>query len=445
VHIAIIGAGFTGTALAANLHALHTSEITISLIEKRNSFGLGEAYSTPYWHHLLNVRAKEMSAFEEDATHFMRWLQKNAPEQVCLNDLPDHFAPRLLYGRYLQSLLDELQHAPKLRLNLVQDEAIGVESHTGLQHIKLKKGNVLQADKVVLATGNGLPSAFPFPVTADFNQIADPWDFTAPVKIPSDAAVMIVGTGLSMIDAVLTLHQQQHRGKIYGLSRHGLLPLRHTSAQGKLELSQPLPSNVKFLISFLKAEAERQQVNDIDWRLVINGFRVRFPDLWKQASLDERKRFLRHALVYWNIHRHRVDDPIADILEELQAKHQLEIIAGHLKSAQQRQVFVAPRGKQHVQQYQVDWLINCMGPAMRINKHLPLIHSLLTQNLARLDPLQLGFDIADNFALIQQSGKISNQLYTIGPPAKGINWTCSSVPEIRRQCAALAKHLLAAH
>ena len=70
--IAIIGGGFSGTALAVQL--LRRSGGPVTLIERSGAWGPGLAYGTRCDRHLLNVRAERMSLFPDDPDHFTRWL-----------------------------------------------------------------------------------------------------------------------------------------------------------------------------------------------------------------------------------------------------------------------------------------------------------------------------------------------------------------------------------
>src|SRR5258708_2964031 len=109
--IGIIGAGFSGTALAAAIHKLNAGPVEIFLFDKTGCFGEGDAYRTPYPFHLLNVRAQDMSAFEDEPAHFLDWLNSNETRKQHLEKnqpAGGQFAPRLLYGQYLNSLLDSI-------------------------------------------------------------------------------------------------------------------------------------------------------------------------------------------------------------------------------------------------------------------------------------------------------------------------------------------------
>ena len=96
-HVAIIGAGFSGTLQAINL--LRHDGPRATLIERAAAPAEGLAYGAAHPQHLLNVRAAGMSAFPDDPDHFCRWLDERAVTPL------ESFAPRLAYGRYLRELL----------------------------------------------------------------------------------------------------------------------------------------------------------------------------------------------------------------------------------------------------------------------------------------------------------------------------------------------------
>lgn len=78
--IAIVGAGFSGSLVAAHLLKTANRPLLIELIERSHDIGKGVAYSTHTISHLLNVSAGKMSAFPDDPGHLLRWLHYNRSE-----------------------------------------------------------------------------------------------------------------------------------------------------------------------------------------------------------------------------------------------------------------------------------------------------------------------------------------------------------------------------
>lgn len=441
IKIAIVGAGFSGAALAANLVRYQQHRLEISLIDKRAVFGLGEAYSTPYPYHLLNVRAHDMSAFEESPDHFVEWLQTilYPQDQLDINlPLPKRFVPRMMYGKYVQNLIHEVAD----QVTLIANEVIDIDPQQNAVALTLRDGQQIQADKVALALGNGVQGNFPFPVSG-VKCINNPWDFSAPTQIPTDDTVLIIGTGLSMIDVMLTLRNQNHRGKIYALSRHGLLPLPHTENHiADFDLAITMHETIAALTKKIRTLAKTHRQAGGDWRSIVQALRPLIPSIWSQATIQDKKRFIRHVLPYWSVHRHRVHQKLAAMLQEMMTQGQLEIIAGRVLEIDNGIAKIKLRHVDGVRNLPTQWVINCMGPSQMLSgKQQPLIAALERRGLVSFDELNLGFSISPSGNIIEKSGKPSPFLYALGPPTKGMAWETIAVPEIRKQCLTIARHI----
>lgn len=450
--LGIIGAGFSGTALAAAIYR-HPSRmpVKIYLFDKSGEFGAGDAYRTPFPFHLLNARARDMSAFEEDPLHFVNWLKSSS--QVLAHFEPgepveQQFVPRLLYREYLQSLLSEIEQDTQGLVKLIREphEVVDV-IQTGRQlKLLMSDGRNLTVDKIALGLGNVPPVDFLFPISGGVRRIDNPWDYTAIHSIPQDDPVVIVGSGLSMIDAVLTLYHQQHQGKIIAVSRHGLLPLPHADASvvpcnNVRELTGNL--SLRTVMRQLREDCEQRMREGGDWRSLMNRMRLKMPGLWASAQLSCRQRFLRHVLPYWNIHRHRVHQKVYALLKTIGDAGQLEIISGRVLSVRGDEIQIQMRHTGPLRTCKLRWIINCMGSAMKMTSaRQPLVEALLRRGLAVLDNLQMGFAVSATHALKDSNGRSSTQCYTLGPPAIGEIWESIAVPEIRGQCKVLVKELL---
>ena len=71
-----------------------------------------------------------------------------------------------------------------------------------------------------------------------------------------------------------------------------------------------------------------------------------------------------------------------------------------------------------------------------------LIKNLLLEKIIVPDALHLGINATPAGNIINAEGTISNTLFTLGPPMKGILWDSTAVPEVRVQATNLAKKLL---
>lgn len=451
--IGIVGGGFAGTALSAVLAKQTHQAIDIFLCEKTGHFGAGPAYSTPYTHHLLNVRANDMSAFEGDPLHFVRWLESR-PEKLAMLDtnqpLANQFVPRRFYYEYLQDLLAELRAAApaNVRMTFVSQAVDDVLIDGEQVRMVLADRSELIVDKLVLALGNNPPAAFAFPIATDIERVDNPWDYAALTHIETTDPVLIVGTGLSMIDAVLTLERQGHQGTIYAVSRHGLLPLRHSDVMPSVAMDKEsaLEEMALGLSGFTRQLRERTRDHTRDggdWRAIIGGLRAHVPALWQQASPIDKRRFLRHLLPYWNIHRHRVHTEIIELLEQMMEEGRLVVMGGRVARVENGQAKIQLRHTQTLTTIPTQWVINCMGPTQHMrSSHQPLVGALLKRELATLDAMQLGFAVNQRHALMNKTGQASTQLYSLGAPTRGLLWEITAVPDIRKQVFELSQCLL---
>ncbi|NEU84476.1 FAD/NAD(P)-binding protein [Nostoc sp. UIC 10630] len=454
--IAIVGGGFSGSLVATHLLKTASQPLTIKLIERSHQMGKGIAYSTNTNCHLLNVSAGNMSAFAHDPGHLLRWLQYNRnelasffPEEVNAST----FIPRKVYGLYIQSILAEAEAtAPSdVRLERLTDEVVGVQPEEKGTSVSLRSGRCFAADKVVLALGNS-PSTPPAIKSADSNNesyLRNAWSADALADLDLDAPVLLIGTGLTMVDMVLSLHDRQHRGKIYAISRRGLFPQKHQAAKPYPSFLTPetSPKSVRGWLHRLRAEVEVAAAQGYDWRSVIDSLRPIIQKIWQKLPTEEQQRFLRHLTAYWDVHRHRIAPKVADVVTEMLDSGQLNISAGRIREYQALPDGVAVtvcQRKTHANTVlHVHRVVNCTGVAAdyRRSPH-PLIADLRSQGLIRPNAIGLGLDADPHGALYTADSNVSTLLYTLGTPRKGDLWETIAVPELRVQAQELSQALL---
>ncbi len=224
--VAVIGAGFTGSLFALKL-AQARADWTILLVEARQDCGRGLAYGACAPQHILNVPVSRMEVGLEPG--FGDWLRAR-PGQLseALAEsggvLADAFVPRQLFGDYIQQQLQSALVKRGAGIHRVHGEVMAVCGQP--RRILLDDGRSLAADLVVLATGNPAPSP-PWRASGLDGLVADPWAPGALQGIGADAPVLLIGSGLTAVDVLLSLRAQGHRGAIHMLSRHGLFPRAH--------------------------------------------------------------------------------------------------------------------------------------------------------------------------------------------------------------------------
>lgn len=448
--IAIIGGGFSGTLCA--LHLLRRCPRSrVLLIERNRQFGRGLAYSTGNPGHLLNVPAAKMSAFHDRPNDFVAWLEtqgETGPEGAPWDG--GSFVPRRLFGAYVRHLLNaEFKNGDASRLELLHGEVQSIDDGEHLV-LALDRGRSVTAHLAIVAVGNFPPEP---------PRVADPWIYETPLyrgdpwghdtlaELDPEAAILLVGTGLTMVDTAMSLLNSGHRGKIFALSRRGLLPRCHATQSETAEFTpNALPSRVSALTKTIRQQIAEAEAQGIAWQAIIDALRPTMQGIWDSLSAAERGRFLRHIRPWWEVHRHRMAPAIAARIEEAQERGQLSIIRGRISAYRP-----VPRGAQvefrratakATEAIEVARIVNCSGPACDFERiRNPLIQGLLENGRARPDPFRLGLDLTPQGALKAADGAISQRLYAIGPLTKGLFWEMTSVPDIRRQCELVATHL----
>ena len=444
--IAVIGAGASGTLTVIYLLreiARQQLPLRVALIDRHGRHGLGQAYSTTHPAHLLNSPASTMSALTGDPDHLTQWA-----EQAGIRH--DGFLPRSAYGRYLSDLLAQAERAalPAVRVSHITSEVVALRrcSRGRALRLHLAADGRIDADLAVLATGN-LPPAQPCPVQHGARYIADPWEPGALAPAGDGSPVVLLGTGLTMLDVAVALTDANPRTTVHAVSRHALLPRAHrwppppASATGKPPIRMhPGPVRLARLIRDVRVGAQRAH----DWQQVVDALRPHIPQLWEQLPEADRRMFLRHAARYWEVHRHRLPPATARQASTLIATGRLVLLRGHVAAVSTStsgvRVRIEDRGTST--DLPAGWLVNCTGPAADITATAdPLLRYLLEAGIARPDPLRLGLDTDSHGALRDATGRPSSDIFTLGPLLRGRWYETTAIPEIRDQAAVLARFL----
>jgi len=444
--VIIIGGGASGVLLACHLLRNAAFDLHVTLIEKRPEVGRGIAYFTANPDHLLNVRATNMSAFSDQPDHFWRWLcarEDNGPVtwQPCGD--PFCFVPRRIYGDYIANLITPLLSDRKRpgRLRIIQDECVSIdETRSGIA-ITLADGSLHHGDLAVLATGHEPPANYT-------GYYIDPWTTPADAGVKSDDRILIVGTGLTMVDYMLSLILAGHEGPVVAISRRGLLPQAHRPVQPLMidATVVPLGTGMPDLVRWLRNLIDEHAAQGGDWRSVIDGIRPFTQEIWQHLSVSARRSFLEHARTRWDVRRHRMAPEVEGRINAAIVSGHLTVIAAKLcaieSGAADALIHYRRRGQSAVETIRVDKIVECRGvPAHPLKVVNPVLRSLLEAGLARLDPLHIGIDVTQDCAIRDQFGVPSERLFAVGPLTRAAFWEIVAVPDIRNQCAALANRL----
>lgn len=451
--IVIVGAGFSGTVLAANLLRRPPSGATdIVLIERGAEMGRGVAYAAREFPYLLNVPAGRLSADSHEPEQFLRYAQRRLAKAGS-----EDFLPRAVYGDYLQDVLLEAERAapPPARLMRQFGEVRRI-ARRGEQALTVEfaNGAAIAADRVILALGNP-PSPLP-PWAADVrNHPAyrhDPWDL--PKTLTAQHSVLIVGNGLTMADAALALsHDPGCAPMLHTISRRGLIPLAQTpfrplAVQGDGEALLACAHSIRRVLSTSRALAREVESLGGDWREVVTFIRNWAPALWGRLPEAERRRFVRHLQGYWDVHRHRLPPNLSERIAHLRGGGKLQVNAGRILDVAalggRLRVLWRPRGRETTATLWADLVINATGPDYALNRSSdPLINSLRATGLVLEDALHLGLRTGRHGACVDAQGNASERVFYLGPMLRADHWETTAATELRDHAERLAAHLAA--
>lgn len=446
--IAIVGGGFSGTVLAANLLRRPPSRATrIVLIERNAEIG-GVAYATRAYPYLLNVPAGRMSADSRSPGAFLDFVRLRQPSASA-----EDFLPRAWYGEYLQAMLgNAIKLAPRrVSFERLQDEVAGVAPSAGNDGLRItfRDGRTLIADDVVLACGNPPPTQLAglAPVLDHPRYVSDACRGGPPDGYRGE--VLMIGTGLTMADATQYATDRSDV-VVHAISRHGLVPPSQTAfthTAGMTDAAALADAHtVRQLLRAARTLARDAERVGADWRDLVTTIREHAPAIWRRLDADERARFLRHLRPYWDVHRHRLPPTTFQRLSLLREQGRLRVHAGRILDAQpvdgRLAVTWRARGEARPQRLTVDWIVNCTGPDYDLRRTAnTLFLSLGRAGLAVPDEFGLGLKTGLHGALVNRSGGASAGLYCLGPMLRGDHWETTAVAELRAHAEALAEHL----
>ena len=259
--------------------------------------------------------------------------------------------------------------------------------------------------------------------------------------------ILIIGSGLTMLDAVTTLLNKGYEGQIIVISLDGKLPETHMPGvkthPNFLDIHHP-PIKILALLKKIREEIAEVAKNGGDWREVFDALRPVTIRTWMSLPLKEKYKVKRHLFGLWNRHRHRVPPEYLEKIKNLKAQGKFDLIQGTIQSVRPSshdKLMVAYKEfSKGLKSFDADFVINCAGPNFNVlGSQSPLIRNLLKNSIIRSHPLNWGIAASSSFEV---NGEGKGRIFAIGQILIGERFESIAVPELREQCAALAERLL---
>jgi uncharacterized NAD(P)/FAD-binding protein YdhS len=435
--VAIVGFGFSGLATLINL-ARSARRLRIVIVASDAS-GHGLAYGTTSPFHRLNVVSEKMGARADDEQDFVAWLRTDAADDACkrLNvrlPAPDDFAPRPLFARYLDDLRDAALRQLEERgtgVSWMHGRATSISPAARGWRITTTEGELV-ARSCVLAVGNQ-----PRHVFGDLRHPAlhdGPWKLTRS-QIPRDRdRVVLIGSGLTAVDAILSLRALGFGGEVLALSRHGQLPQSHDPKLVPVEIDPSALVDVRTLAEVVSFVSSIRAAG-VDWRAVIDGLRPYTVATWQGFSTEDQQTVIERWASIWSVYRHRMAPDVAARIQHELANGSLRVVTskrispivvdGRLELEIETEAGIVTR-------LEASAVIDCTGPQLDPSEcEEPLLPGLIRDGICQRHQTGLGLSAGPD----QQ---VANRLYGIGSLLTGELWETIAVPELREQAAVIA-------
>ena len=447
VDVAIVGGGFTGAVFAIHLSRMAERKLDIAIVEPRGRPGRGLAYDTDDPDHRLNAPLAVHLVYPDAPDHLRDWHAAQAgpardPDALAADG--NFYMRRGDFGRYVEEQLrahiDGNSSGSTIRH--LRSRVLAARRTQGGYRLALEDGHELSAGLTVLATGYDRPQApppFDGAISGGPGFLADPWDTARLREIPADAKVLVLGVSQTASDAIAVLLRSGHRGPIAAVSRRGLRTRRRPGA-----VSGPPPDlvdrvvrpvslfaaahgrheSVRGLLRTLRAAARRAEAAGGTWLEPFGDLRDSVWEIWPALPLAEKRRFLRHLRVWYDVHRFQLPPQIEARIGGAEAAGQVSFEAATCVSAAEDgggfSVVLRPRGGGKRRRETFDAIVNCTGPGMRPEfSPNPLVRMLAARGYAAPHPAGVGLAVDDECRAIGAGGRADPHLRIVGPPAYG--------------------------
>jgi uncharacterized NAD(P)/FAD-binding protein YdhS len=430
IDAAVVGGGFSGCAIAANLARNAPPGFSLSLFEP-GELGRGAAYGTRHSEHLLNTRARQMSCFSDEPDHFVAWLGPRGGAS--------DFVSRRLYGDYVGDVA--ARALARSRFMHVSDRVATIERSGRRFALETQSGVRFIARSVVLATGNALPNDefLPFEVLLHPGYVADAWRFD---YRGVGGHVLIIGSGLTALDVLVALKASGHRGTVHVLSRRGRYPEVHADVAPYDVIPALDVHDARALTRSFRRHVEEAAERGFDWRAVVDAIRPEAEAIWRRISPTEKRRFERHLRSHWDRRRHRAPQQVDAVREDYARGGRLQTHAGRLRTMERGTATIALNGG-GVAALRPDWIFNCSGLGRAASlKRDPLLASMLEHGVISFDGRGLGLHVGGDLAAIDALGDSVAGLWIVGSPVRGSRFEATAVPELRAMAESVAAEIV---
>ncbi|MFE9251315.1 FAD/NAD(P)-binding protein [Streptomyces sp. NPDC007088] len=227
ISIGVVGGGAAAVCLIDALARSEGDPGSLTVFEPSPHLWRGRAYQTDTETLRVNAPPEDMSVRAADPGHFARWLRARERAAGVERVRGAGFAPRPLYGAYLEesayAALDALRRRG-WRVEIVGEAVTSAARTPGQVLLRTGHGSSRAFGYVVLGVGGDSPGDV-YGLGGVPGFVGDPYPLSATLDgVGEDEHVAVLGGGLTAVDILLSLAARGHQGPVSLLSRRGVLP-----------------------------------------------------------------------------------------------------------------------------------------------------------------------------------------------------------------------------
>ena len=436
--LVIIGDGFAAAVTAIHLLRKGVAADSLTIIGS-GTLGKGNAYGcvSPFFR--LNVREDLPIVFSEDPLHFARWAESNIDDAEAKTSA-GFFYRRADFGRYISELITAEEGFDKIQR--IQSNVSTLKQAQGLWRLETADGDMIDAEKVIIATGNS-PPTWPCPTKTELGGpassrlIENPWTGQYLAAIQAEEHIVLIGGGLTALDAIYALAKQGHRGLITIVGPRALFPPTQAPWIRQKQPNWPQKLSPAKLIRFMRDYLPPQPTTSTEWQSAWEELRPNLNTIWQQFTPHQRQMVFRRLGWLWSLYRFRASPQTIEAHDLLKANHQIQFIVGRAKQVECTECAITVQ-LSNGQRIDADRIINCTGAGTDV-----FLNQLVANAIAIPDPLGAAIAVNTNLNVIKPNQQTWNNLWMLGPATMGSLGDVIAASAISKQAEGLAKQIQA--
>ena len=435
--LVIIGDGFAAAVTAIHLLRKGVAADSLSIIGP-GTLGKGNAYgcASPYFR--LNVREDLPIVFSEDPLHFARWAEANIDDSEARTSA-GFFYRRADFGRYMHELIAAEVGFDKIQR--IQSKVCALNQAHGLWKLDTADGDVIYAENAIIATGNS-PPTWPCSTTgigeqASARMIENPWTGQYLSSVGAEDRVVLLGGGLTALDAIYALTAQGHRGPITVVGPRPIFPPAQAQWARQKQPNWPDKLSPAKLLRFMRQYLPPAPTTSAEWQSTWEELRPNLNTIWQQFTPHQRQIVFKRLGWVWSLYRFRASPQTIKAYEQLKANHQIQFAVGRAKQVECLESVITVQ-LNNGQRIEADRIINCTGVGTDL-----FLNTLIADAIAIPDPLGTAIAVDINLNVIKPNLQTWNNLWMLGPATMGSLGDVVAASAISKQAEELAKQIQA--